>query len=333
MALLILALFTSSNDKTPDNGAGEQIFPNHIVSRSAGFRMQYPKGWAVWTHGWSAFIAPSLTPRLVARDNGLEADSGFSIQISEWNVYKYADYLKLLQSEFQDAKKAGASVVHSQLTVAGRRGDRFHVLYPNGASWFVAGDHGRFLRPCASCEAEYTLIRWPGSSWETPLRFDAVAHPDTKLSAHRGDVEAMLESLRSFDEDVGSHGYISMGPADLAHKTVTSYLEARIAGRGAEEFLEPAARRAYGRHLTLYWFSSETMAPSYQVLARVPLDAHTVRFQVLLEENCRYPHECPGRSAVEFLEVRVQGDRGVIFRVPECHQSSEALRRCLFAAA
>jgi hypothetical protein len=331
--LVIMTACTSASDKAPSDAArqGQDRPQNLIVSRTAGFSVQSPQSWAVWSYAWKTFLAPSLTPPLSVIGNGLSATSGFSIQVSEWSGYRYAAYLRLLDSELQRAKAAGASVSHRQVTVAGRLSERYRVVYPKGPSAFFGTDDQRFLRPCKACEAEYTVIRWPGSSWEIPLRFDAVAQPDTRLADYRATVDAILASLKSFDEQaLGLRGYVSMGLADTSLETVTSYMEARIKGHGAERFLDGSALQAYGRNLTLYWFTSRSMVPSYQVVGRVPLGANTARFEVLLEEHCPAPHECPGRSQVEFLEVRSQEQGGLIVGVPECRRSGTALRACLF---
>ncbi|MGH2783752.1 MAG: hypothetical protein ACRDJ1_00645 [Actinomycetota bacterium] len=242
--------------------------------------------------------------------------------------------MRLLDSEFKRAQIAGASIVHAHVTVAGRSAERYRVTYSKGPSSFFDAEDVRFLRPCQSCEAEYVVIPWPGPSHDIPLRIDAVARPGTKLADHQANIDAIVASLKAEgDDQSATRGYVAMGPVDKALNTLISYMEARIEGQGAERLLDEAALRAYGRHLTLYWFTNESMVPSYQVVARVPLNASTTRFEVILEENCRAPNECTGRSAIEFLEVHAQDQSGLIVKVPECRQSATALRACLFATS
>jgi hypothetical protein len=314
--------------------AHAQASPGVIVGPSAGFSVRYPQGWAVWGYAGKAFLAPSLDPRLTVHGYGLQAARGFSMQISDWSSYKYPEYLRLIALAVTEAKSEGASVVHSQVTIAGHLSERYHVIYPPGpAKLFSPGRDPRFLRACAACEAEYTLIRWPGSTWEVPLRVDVVAHPGTRLADYRAAVNATLGSLApSSALSNGSHGYVSVGPHDGALETVMSFMEARIEGHRAESFLDASTQLRYRKSGDLYWFTHKDLAPSYQVSARVPIDKNTTRFEVLISESCRSRDICGiGRSHIEFLDVRIIDGRGTIVGAPGCRFSSAALRACLFS--
>lgn len=296
MLLLIAAACTtpiqdeSKEPNRPTPGGSQSQPSNLILDRSSGFSARYPAGWATWSYGWKAFIAPSLDHPLELRNHGLQGKRGFSMQISAFAVGPYRDYLRRFLATLDELEKAGASVRHSQLAISGRLSEQYHVRYPADGTEIFDADDEQFLRACASCEAEYTLIRWPSQAYgQSVIRIDSLAHADSSLAENRSSIDLVRDSLRAFEPKSLPHRFIALGPDDLALDALVSFMDSRIAGEGAERYLDPKAMAAYSTRRPLYWFMTEGAIGSYQILARVPIDTFTTRFEVTMSEQYLRP--------------------------------------------
>lgn len=220
----------------PGLANGDNESPPAMTDASAGYQLEIPDG---WHEGGDPGNVKTLAPP----DDSLPARAAFHMTISGKTFRDFDDYVTFRRRYLEKMGDSGYKVLSFDTQVASRRATLFEVTYPPETQ----GDD-----PCAFCHVTEYLI-----DWREGVVLHAILNASDEAAFDRFGSTATraLSTLSSFTNasTVSPTGTVAAS-IDFDQPTVAllGWLEARMAGAGAEDMLSLEAKAAFDRDGNLY---------------------------------------------------------------------------------
>lgn len=238
------------------------LFPPPIVEtdgvyadRYAGFLLTIPDGWVEYTFSGVYHFAPSRSRLFAYRAPPEFTRATFTVAVHASQARPFGDVVAETKRAIRREHRDDGIVSDRKTRIAGR--DAVIVEVRN------IGDG-----VCRDCRELRYEIAWSG---ETVIDISVEAGSEAAFVRWEPDAAALLESLRP-------------GPVDPFADDLRAFLDARVAGEGAERWLTRYAARFY-RTYGLYRFG-EAGAPDemdityFGVLSVEPVSVYATEFEV-----------------------------------------------------